>query len=50
MYKRDGKATIVDPTRPDNRYQGEWVKQFDENVYNPPVFTIPPSNLWGLPQ
>jgi hypothetical protein len=52
VYRRDGKATIVDTSSPEsqNRFKAEWEKQFDENVYNPPCYTIPPSNRWGLPQ
>ena len=50
VYKRNGQAMIADPTRPDNRFQGEWMKQFDANVYNPPCYAIPPSNVWGVPK
>lgn len=28
----------------------EWENQFDENVINPPCYTLPPSNCWNLPQ
>jgi hypothetical protein len=52
VYKRDGRATIVDTTGNDkSKFKGEWEKQFDEQVYNPPAMgTIVSSNLWGLPQ
>jgi hypothetical protein len=51
VYKKDGRAIIVDNSgiKP-NKFKGEWEKQFDENVYNPPCYQIPPSNYFGLPQ
>lgn len=51
VYKKDGRATFVDQngTKSD-KFKGEWEKQFDENIYNSPCFTIPPSNYFGLPQ
>lgn len=51
VYKRDGKAVFVDESGiKDNRFKGEWEKQFTEGVYNPPCYMIPSSNVWGLPQ
>lgn len=50
VYKPNGQAKIIDPQNPDNRYAGQWAQQFDLMVYNPPAYTIPPSNVWGLPQ
>ena len=51
VYDRAGKAKFVDNSDlKENRFKGEWVKQFDENVINPPCYTLPPSNLWGVPQ
>ena len=46
IYNRDGR--IITPSgKP--RFKGEWESQFDENIINPPCYTIPPSNVWGLP-
>jgi hypothetical protein len=50
VYKRDGHVVIVDKDHNKNPFKGEWEQQFDEGVINPPCYTIPPSNLWGLPQ
>lgn len=50
VYQRDGRAKIVDPKNPDNKFKGEWTQQFDLNVYNPPCFLPPSSNVWKLPQ
>jgi len=50
VYKKDGRAVIVDNSGiKSNKFKGEWEKQFDSNVYNPPCYQIPPSNVWGLP-
>ena len=46
VYKRDGTAAFVGAP---NKYKAEWEQQFDENVINPPIYTIPPSNVYGLP-
>lgn len=50
VYKRNGQATIVNRRNKADKYQAEWEKQFDTNIMNPPCYSIPPSNLWGLPQ
>ena len=50
IYGKDGRAKFVDNIGiKKNKFKGEWEKQFDENVYNPPCFTVPPSNVWGIP-
>jgi hypothetical protein len=50
IYKKNGQAQLVDQSGiKNNKFKGEWEQQFDEGVINPPCFTFPPSNLWGLP-
>ena len=49
IYGVDGKAKFVDKNHSNEKYKGEWEKQFDQNVVNPPCMTLPPSNVWGLP-
>jgi len=46
VYRRDGKAVMVDGPK---KFRGEWEQQFDQNVINGQCFSLPPSNLWGLP-
>lgn len=48
IYGKDGRAKFVGAQN--SKFKGEWENQFDENVYNPPTFMVPPSNLWGLPK
>ena len=48
VYKRNGQASFVDKNS--SKFTAEWEKQFDANVNNPPMYTVPPSNRWGLPQ
>lgn len=51
VYGKDGKARFVDTSgAKHNRFKGEWESQFDEQVYNPPCYSLPPSNVFGLPQ
>lgn len=43
VYNRDGRVVIVDKN---NHFKGEWEKQFDENVINPPSYCLPPQGVF----
>lgn len=49
IYKRDGRAALVDKNKR-TKFVGEWEKQFDSNVINPPCYQVPPTNYWGSPR
>jgi hypothetical protein len=50
VYKRDGRATIVDKSGAQgNRFKAEWEQQFDSDVLQPPCFNLIPNNQWALP-
>ena len=48
VYGKDGKMKFVDPKgKVHPKLKGEWENQFDEGVYAPPCYSVPPSNVWG---
>lgn len=48
VYQPDGRTKVVDTTQCAQRYQAEWERQFDENLINPPMYSVPPNNQFVI--
>ncbi len=49
IYKKDGRTQLISGNEEGGKYKAEWMTQFDENIINPPSYSIPPNNCWALP-
>jgi hypothetical protein len=47
LHNTDGTTTTIVDER-DIKMTNEWEKQFESNVINPPVYTLPPQNIWNI--
>lgn len=46
IYSNNGKTQIINTNSQNKQNAQEWESQFDENVFNPPSYIVPPQNSW----